>query len=216
MKQTLKRSFTIKQTQKNFSKFVWIYDFWGRLTEKKAIQEALLISQLNENMNILDIGVGTGQLFEKLLTINKYGFNSGLDLSRKMISKAKEKLQNKYKNYSLVVGNIYNLPYMNGTFNFVISSYVLDLLPEEDFKNILTEFVRVMKDKGEGVIITMSMGKKWYNNFWYLLSKYFPSLLTNCRPIALADYLISAGLKVTRKEMISQNTFASEIIKFKK
>ena len=93
---------------------------------------------------------------------------------------------------------------------------MLDLLPENSFEKILVEFSRILKSNGRGILITMSMGKKWYNRIWYLASKYFPSLLTNCRPIDLSDYIVSSGFSIEKTETISQNTFPSEIIKFKK
>lgn len=81
---------------------------------------------------------------------------------------------------------------------------------------MLKEFKRVMKPVSEGIIITMSFGDKWYNELWYFLSKYFPSLLTNCCPVSLSNYIKDAGFKIEKIKAISQNTFASEIIKFSK
>ncbi len=215
MKKILDRTFSIKQTQANFSKFVWLYDYWGKLTEKKSIKEALIVSRLKNNIKVLDVGVGTGQLFREVIKINGDGFNIGLDLSKKMISKAKSNLRSNFNNFSLNIGNAFQLPYKTESFDFLFSSYLLDLLPEDEFIKVLKEFKRVMKPEAEGIIITMSIGTKWYNKIWYLLSKYFPSLLTNCRPVELYDYIISAGLLIERRKNTSQNTFASEIIKFR-
>jgi ubiquinone/menaquinone biosynthesis C-methylase UbiE len=212
----LHRIFSIKLTQENFSKVVRFYDFWGKLTERKAINKAVKISGLLQKVKVLDIGAGTGQLFERIIRINKEGFNSGVDLSFQMISHAMEKLKSSSTNYSLTLGNAYRLPYKDSSFDFVFSSYVFDLLPEDDFIHVLSEFRRVMKNNASGLIITMSMGDKWYNKFWYLLSKYFPSLLTNCRPVEITDSLTKMKFEITNRENISQNTFPSEIIKFRK
>ena len=212
----LKRDFEIQQTQKNYSKVAWFYDYWGKLTETKAISEAISISGISDNIKVLDVGVGTGQLFVKIITENKNGLNFGVDLSPDMISKAKNKLKTVPEKFLLSLGNAFNLPYKNKSFDFVFSSYVLDLLPEDSFNNVLKEFNRVLKMNSTGVLITMSMGSKWSNKIWYLLSKYFPSLLTSCRPVSLKHYLESSGFKIVETRIISQNTFPSEIIKFEK
>jgi ubiquinone/menaquinone biosynthesis C-methylase UbiE len=120
------------------------------------------------------------------------------------------------ENLLLVSGNAFKLPYKDEQFDFIFSSYMFDLLPEIDFKYILSEFRRVMKSGGLGIIITMAMGNKWYNKIWYLMAKYFPSLLTNCRPVQLVEYIDNSKFQITTKENISQNTFPSEIIKFQK
>ena len=212
----LDRTFSTEQIQKNFSKVAWFYDHWGKLTERKAITEAISISGISDDQTVIDIGVGTGQIFERILKVNRNGFNFAIDLSPKMIAKAKEKLNPIPGMHLLAIGNAFHLPYKNQSFDFVFSSYVLDLLPENSFEKILSEFKRVLKKKGIGIVITMSMGKKWYNKIWFLAAKYFPSLLTNCRPVKLSKYIIAVGFRILKQEMISQSTFPSEIIKFRK
>jgi len=212
----LNRTFSIGRTQKNFSKVVWFYDYWGKLTESKAIAEAISVSDISDNQKVLDVGVGTGQLFEMILKENKAGFNFGLDLSPGMIAKAKEKFKSIQVKHLLSLGNAFNLPYKDQSFDYIFSSYVFDLLPENNFENVLDEFKRVLKAGGTGVLITMSMGRNWFNKTWYLAARYFPSLLTNCRPVELSCYLVSSGFNIIKKETISQNTFPSEIIKFRK
>jgi ubiquinone/menaquinone biosynthesis C-methylase UbiE len=212
----LKRDFEIKRTRKNFSNVAWFYDFWGKITESKAINEAVSISDMGDNIVVLDVGVGTGQLFRRILSENNHGLNFGVDLSAGMLAKAKTKFKSSKANYLLSFGNAFELPYKSESIDYLFSSYVLDLLPEENFNTILNEFSRLLKTHGKGIVITMAMGKYWYNRLWYLAAKYFPALLTNCRPIEISDYLISAGFNIVEKVNISQNTFPSEIIKFQK
>ena len=212
----LQRTFSIKKTQEDFAKVVRFYDLWGRLTEQKAIHEAINISQLKNKMKLLDVGVGTGQLFEQVLKINKDGFNAGIDLSHGMLKRAENKLNGAYNNYGLCSGNAYKLPFRRSSFEFIYSSYVLDLLPENDFEIVLGEINRVMKKDAVAVVLTMTMGNKWYNKIWYLLSKYFPSLLTNCRPVDISDSLLRTGFEIIDRKTVSQNTFPSDIIKFRK
>ncbi len=212
----LNRTFSITKTQNNFLKVVWFYDFWGKFTEKKALESAISLSGLSNKIKVLDVGVGTGQLFEKIIRLNPDGINSGIDLSFSMIKKASDKLKAQQANLILISGNAFKLPYKDEQFDFIFSSYMFDLLPENSFKNILSEFQRVMKPGGTGIIITMAMGIKWYNKIWYLTAKYFPSLLTNCRPVQLVEYIDNSKFQITTKETVSQNTFPSEIIKFQK
>lgn len=214
MTKLLSRTFSVKQTRDNFSRFAGIYNFWGMLTESKAIEEAISIFGSGNNIKVLDIGVGTGQLFERVVKVNKDGINIGLDLSAEMILKTESSLKPRYNNFSLTIGNAFHLPYLNESFDFLFSSYVLDLLPENRFERVINEFKRVLKPSSAGIIITMTTGTKWYNEFWYLIAKYFPKLLTNCRPVDISSYLTAAGLVIDERKEISQNTFASEIIKF--
>ncbi len=210
----LKRTFSIGQTQKNFSKVVWFYDFWGKLTESKAISRAINVSNLSNNRNVLEVGVGTGRLLKNVLKINFNGLNAGIDLSFSMLIKAKEKLNPDFSNFALTLGNALSLPFKDSSMDYIFSSYVFDLLPENSFETVLKEFKRIMKNGGSGVIVTMSMGEKWFNRIWYFLAKHFPDLLTNCRPVDISNYIEKSGFKISNKIIVSQNTFPSEIIKF--
>jgi len=41
-----------------------------------------------------------------------------------------------------------------------------DLLPQESFGAVLSEFSRVLKPRGRVVISTMAFGSKWSNSSW--------------------------------------------------
>jgi ubiquinone/menaquinone biosynthesis C-methylase UbiE len=94
----------------------------------------------------------------------------------------------------------------------LLNTYMLDLLPEEDFVTVLAEFRRVMKPGGRVVIATFGFGGRFYHGFWYWLARHFPALLTDCRPVRLPPSLAAAGFKVTQEEQVSQNTFPSTVL----
>jgi ubiquinone/menaquinone biosynthesis C-methylase UbiE len=210
--QVLERKFSKEKTQKNFSAVAKFYDFWAKVTETKAIKMALDNLEPAVNGRILDIGVGTGEMFYKIISLNKGGHNIGLDISPGMLLKAKEKLTgNRNSGTAFILGDAFYLPFKNESFDYIFSSYVFDLFPENEFDNVIQGLFRMLKSNGKVVIITMSFGNRWYNKFWYLLAKYFPGLLTNCRPVDLESYF-NRIFKNVNVVNISQNTFPSEIL----
>ncbi len=212
MPQILERKFSKEKTQKSFAAVSKFYDFWAKVTESKAIDIALENIGPIVNGKILDIGVGTGDMFYKIIPFNKDGFNVGLDISPQMLLKAREKMKS-YKNFktNFILGNTFRLPFEDNCFDYIFSSYVFDLFPENEFINVTKEVNRVLKKNGKVIIITMSFGNRWYNNFWFLLAKYFPGILTNCRPVDLKPYFYNT-FKDVKVVTISQNTFPSEIL----
>lgn len=212
MPQILERKFSIDKTQKNFSAVTSFYDFWAKITESKAIESAVGKISPAISGNILDIGVGTGDMFYRIVPYNREGYNVGLDISPQMLFKAKRKLNNNINSKTtLILGNAFNLPFEDNSFDYIFSSYVFDLFPENEFENATREVKRILRKNGKVVIITMSFGSKWYNKFWFLLAKYFPGLLTNCRPVDLKPSFYN-NFKDVKVVNISQNTFPSEIL----
>jgi ubiquinone/menaquinone biosynthesis C-methylase UbiE len=213
----LERKFNESKTKKGFKKVLWIYDFWGKLTETKAAQNVLKLAGINNGDDILDVACGTGEMLEKIIILNPDGNNIGVDLSPEMITKAREKLDTLSKgNFELREGNALNLDFSENSFDILINSYMVDLMPLETFDKIASEFFRVLRPNGIIVISTFSFGTKKIHRFWYWVAKKFPDLLTGCRPVSFKNYLIKAGFKTEREMEISQNTFPTKIIKARK
>jgi ubiquinone/menaquinone biosynthesis C-methylase UbiE len=213
-KNTLRRNLSKEEIQESYSKVAWFYDQWGKLTESRAIQRVTQLANIQDGEHILEVAVGTGVVFEEIVKRNPNGQNEGIDLSPSMLQRAEERLKNyNINSFHLQVGSVYQLPFVDNTFDLLINNFMLDLLPEDDFSLILSEMKRVLKPSGRVVISTMAFGEKWYNKIWFWIAKHFPNLLTGCRPISLESYILKSGFENVIVEKISQNTFPAEVLK---
>jgi ubiquinone/menaquinone biosynthesis C-methylase UbiE len=189
------------------------YDLWGIFTESKAQKRSLEIANIQDGESILEVAVGTGLTFARVLKQNPSGWNEGVDLTEAMLAKAKEKAaQSGTTNYHLQLGDAYDLAYENGRFDLLINNYMFDLLPKADFPQVLSEFHRVLKPGGRLLLVNMAKGKRWYNHIWENLYKRNETSMAGCRGVAMADPLETNGFTVSHHEYISQMTFPSEII----
>ena len=62
----------------------WFYDIWATLTETKAQNRAIELANIQDKAVILDVAVGTGRLFNRILKRNPNGRNVGIDISKGM------------------------------------------------------------------------------------------------------------------------------------
>lgn len=213
----LERGLNERKTKKEFKRVLWIYDFWGRLTEKKAARNVLKLADIKNGSTLLDVACGTGEMLEKIVRINPDGTNIGVDLSPDMLTKAKRKLSTIDRgNFELQEGNALHLDFPENTFDIVINNYMVDLMPLETFDKIAEQFFNILKPNGKIVISTFSFGTNKVHKFWYWLAKTFPSLLTGCRPVSFKNHLIKAGFEIITILEVSQNTFPSEVIEARK
>jgi len=90
----------------------------------------------------LDIGIGTGNLAERFLA--QGAMMSGLDQSQSMLNESRRKLPN----LPTRLGNWLSVPYFERTFDFVVSSFTLHHLTEEQKPLALEEMTRVLKPRG--------------------------------------------------------------------
>lgn len=199
------------EIEKAYSKVAWFYNAWSTLTESKALKKALEFASVKNGELVLEIAVGTGKLFEEIVKLNPRGRNEGLDISEPMLKKARKRLK-EYEHFNLVYGDASRLPYDDDTFDVLINNYMLDLLPEKDHKLLLNEFRRVLKPGGRMILTTMTFGRTPASRIWDALSRNFPSLFTNCRPLNLETKVKENNFRIKKVEYISQNTFPSLVI----
>jgi len=196
-----------------YRKVAPIYDLWARLTESKARDRCLELAAIQDGEAVLEVAVGTGLAFEKILRANPSGRVEGVDLTDGMLSRAERRAAaTGQTNFRLGIGDAYNLDFAANSFDVLINNYMFDLLPEQDFPAVLAEFGRVLRPRGRLVMVNMARGERWYNGIWTLIYKLSPALLGGCRGVSLLEHLQDAGFQQTEREYLSQSTFPSEII----
>lgn len=201
------------EVRETYRKFAATYDMWGSPMESRARQRCLEVADIKDGESILEVAVGTGLLFEKILHMNPNGRNEGIDLTEKMLDRAKTRARNSgVSNYVLQPGDAYHLQYPDDTFDVVVNNYMFDLIPEHDFATILGEFKRVLHTGGRVVLVNMTLGSNWFNTLWEWLYRLRPALLGGCRGVELKPYLEKVGFEKVRREYISQLFFPSEVV----
>jgi ubiquinone/menaquinone biosynthesis C-methylase UbiE len=189
-----------------------IYDQWAALTESRARRLALQRAECADGMDILEIAVGTGQLFAQLVAANPHGRTRGIDISPRMLARAHTRVRELAGDAQLEVANAHALPFPKGTFDRVIVSYLFDLLPEESFPAVIAEIRRVVRDKGRVVVIDMTIAERRRDDLYRWVYRLWPKLLGGCRGVRLTTSLTAAGLHVIHRDYVSQLGFPSEVL----
>lgn len=103
----------------------------------------------------LDLGAGTGNLAG---TIQKRGAAmKALDQSRRMLRICRQK----HPLLETRLGNLLAVPFYDGTFDFVVSSYVLHLFTPEERLLALGEMMRVLKPRGRLGLVSPMPEEEW-------------------------------------------------------
>lgn len=190
-----------------------IYNLWGSLTETKARKRALSLAQIKDGETILEVAIGTGLTFQEILRANPHGQNVGIDLTPAMLEKAKLSLERLGgNNYQLAIGDAYHLDFPDHQFDLLVNNYMFDLLPENDFIPVLSEFKRVLKPNGRLILVNMTKGEHFYQRFWESVYRINPRWLGGCRGVLLSKSVQAAGFLDITRDATSQMGFPSEII----
>jgi putative AdoMet-dependent methyltransferase len=96
----------------------------------------------NQRERGLDIGTGTGNLAGQFLV--KGIDMAGIDQSKEMLKQC----QRKFPDLETKLGNFLAIPYLDHSFDFVVTSYALHHLTDEQKRLALVEMQRVLKPHG--------------------------------------------------------------------
>ncbi len=205
------------QVQQTYTWIAPVHDLLAVLVEAKARRLGLQWADVQDGETVLEVAVGTGLSFRHLLAQNPTGWTEGVDLTPAMLRFAERRAARAgHANYRLQLGDAYDLPFEDDTFDLVLNSYMFDMLPEGDFVPVLREFGRVLKPGGRLVQVNMAPGEHPYNSIWEMIYRLHPPLLGGCRGVATAPFLEEAAFTKVRRRFVSQWTFPSEVVYGKK
>ena len=192
-----------------------IWNFWAGKYNKLWVQKYSLKptrnyilsviseSKKNENIKILDLGCGPGELIEEL----ENEFNNiditGVDFSEKMLEVSKSRNPDA-KHIQMDVADLYKL---NDKFNVIICTHSLPYYKEPE--KVMSELKRLLKDDGR-IYIGFASG----DNFYDKLVLSFVKLTTgpaNYPSDEKFKQIIAPYLKVEKLKIIKEKSFMPRI-----
>ena len=103
----------------------------------------------------MDVGCGAGVLLERLLA---RGEAVGLDLSLEMLARAARRQARRSLAASLVCGDVQHLPFGDGVFESVVSTFAINAVP--DLESALRAMLRVLRGGGSLAFISVGESEK--------------------------------------------------------
>jgi len=125
----------------------------------RAREELIKQANIKPNQRVLDLGCGTGTLV--VLLKRKYATAEivGIDPDPKALRRAEKKIRRAGVAVQLDEGFSDELPYDEGTFDRVLSSFMLHHLEEHEREKTLREVLRVLKPAGTFHLLDFAGGE---------------------------------------------------------
>lgn len=187
--------------------------------ETAALRDLVAHLELATSHSVLEFGFGTGRLASELLTAHlpTNATYFGLDVSATMVRLAKDRLQPFAARAE--VRHSDGTPRIDAeddTFDRFISTYVFDLLSDDDIRAMLTEAHRVLKPGGLLGLVSLTDGSSPLSRLvlstWRGLHRISPWLVGGCRPIALHSFLSSLEWRIEHQQVIVRFGMPSEVV----
>ncbi|MFP4439605.1 MAG: class I SAM-dependent methyltransferase [Chloroflexaceae bacterium] len=185
---------------------------WSARYESRAKVHALELLAPAPGQQVLNVGVGTGREQTMLqAAVAPGGAVVGLDLSPVMLQ-----LTQRRTGSPLCEADARSLPFASASFDRLLSTYVLDLLPAADLPHLLADFRRVLKPGGRVALVSLTEGidgsSRMLMGLWKLFYTLRPAALGGCRPLQLAGMVCQAGFCQVTREVVVQLGMPSEVV----
>ncbi|NOZ10853.1 MAG: class I SAM-dependent methyltransferase [Gammaproteobacteria bacterium] len=208
----------------SYCEVIKFYDAFGKrqdkqFYEKAAINDLIEQGQFDEAKNIIEFGCGTGKLASRLLaciTPDSCHY-LGVDISQTMVSLCRKNIgsfSERATCYKTEGESRIDAP--DQTADRFISTYVLDLLTEEDAISLLNEAHRVLLPGGYLCLASLTHGISFVSRIveilWRRLYQLKPFIVGGCRPINLKKYLQNDQWHVVHDPVIVSYGVPSEVV----
>ncbi|HXV87389.1 MAG TPA: class I SAM-dependent methyltransferase [Gemmatimonadales bacterium] len=150
--------------------------------------------------SVLEIGVGPGQALTELATRARRVV--GLDVSGAMLRRAAARIAGDQRRAALVRGDGLSLPFASETFEAVMSTFLLDLLPDDQQRPMVGELARVLAPGGRAVLGMLELPNPLLSRAWMAVYRIAPDALGGVRPVDLSTSLAGQHLRVARDERL--------------
>jgi ubiquinone/menaquinone biosynthesis C-methylase UbiE len=201
------------------------YDRFGRKQDAQAFYEDAALDDLVAHANfeqadsVFELGCGTGRFAARLLEkhLPRSASYLGTDLSKIMIDIANSRMSPYAERAKVAVSDgSMSFPLPDQSVDRVVSTYVLDLLSEEDTARAVREARRVLTPNGKLCLVSLTEGNtiasRVVSGLWSMLFRLRPSLLGGCRPVRLESCVDSQDWSVEYRNVVVQFGVPSEVL----
>jgi ubiquinone/menaquinone biosynthesis C-methylase UbiE len=202
-----------------------VYDRIGGMQDSQAFYEDRATAELLRHAGfdtarrVFEFGCGTGRFALRLLSehLPPTAAYRGVDLSPTMVGLARRRLE-PFASRTEVALTDGEPPVGEeaGSYDRFVSSYVLDLLSEEDIAAVLREAHRILEPGGLLALSGLSTGSgpmsRVVAGVWSRIHALRPSLVGGCRPLELLGLLPEAEWRVRHHARVAPFAVPSEVV----
>lgn len=133
----------------------------GAFVDEVETQLAFKLFQPEKGTRVLDAGCGTGNFSFKLA--QKGCKVIGVDISRPMLEKAREKLEKLSENLDVEFkrADVLNLDFPEAYFDHVFSMATIEFISDDKKPKFIRELLRVVKPGGKVLVGTITKDSEW-------------------------------------------------------
>ena len=206
------------RTRRIYDRISVLYPISTFLFHSKAHRSALGASGIRDGMRVLEVATGSGEMFRRLVRVNRSGTTYGLDLSPKMAARTQRLAREKFPSSRTLCQAVdaRSLPFRSETFDAVVCCYLLELLSNEDIFATLNEFRRVLRMRGSLALVLIGENTALFNRLYRVLGSVAPAFWGRQVDRRVPDFIESVDFRITSDQTVRQTFYPSRVVTARK
>ena len=182
---------------------------------------ALEVLARRRGERVIEVGVGTAWAFRRLIEASGVNGAIGVDVAAGMLEVASQRLHDEagIEHPPLMLADALRLPFTDATFDCLLCSYTLEVLPGEAILPALREFHRVLRAGGRLVVVNLTDGEgeadAAMTEDWRRRFVADPEAFGGARPLHAAPMLWAAGFADVSRRYVGRD-WPSEVLSARK
>ena len=158
----------LHRTRRAYDRMCRVYGLTSSLLHSNAHQHAVNSLGIQDGMRILEVATGSGEMFRRLVRVNRNGTTLGVDLAHNMAAVAQKRARRRFPDSATYCQAVdaRHMPFRDGSFDAVVCCYLLELLDSEDIVRTVNEFHRVLSASGRLALILIGEDTAAFNRLY--------------------------------------------------
>jgi phosphatidylethanolamine/phosphatidyl-N-methylethanolamine N-methyltransferase len=201
---TLDSPIEARRLQRIYDRTAAFYDGLVGAEQVQAKTMALPLLNRRPGERLLEIGVGTGWLFARILARSGLPGAVAIDLAPGMLSVARERLAAEVALFHapLMLADARALPFRSASFDCAVCTHALDVMTSVDADLALRELHRVLSSNGRLVCVNLTAGEgedSASTSDWQRRFAADPEYFGGARPVLMAPALTHVGFDAIQR-----------------
>lgn len=203
-----------RQTRRIYDLVAPLYSISSELFHSRGHRVALAASGIENGMRVLEVGMGSGEMFHQLIKINPDGETIGTDLSPNMAERSQAIARQHFPKAAAHCqsADVRYLPFATGSFDAIMCCYLFELLPPEDVEKSVGELRRVLRPGGRLTAILVAQNKASFNILYKIAGKMVPAFWGRQMERSIVPLLTSKGFAICTDQYLRQLFYSSRVI----
>lgn len=191
-----------------------LYPVSSRLFHTTAHDRALSLAAIRDGSRVLEVAIGTGELFRKLIARNPSGHTVGVDFSSEMAAWTLRaaKSASPGARSSCSSSDARRLPFADRVFDNLFACFLLELLPAAGVIEALAEFRRVLAPNGRLALVLTGQDRGYFNALYGQCTRFAPAVWGRQIEREVPALLRAADLKIAHDARTWQNGFPARVL----